>query len=63
MDCEHTFVLIFRAERKQYIKVNNKRRNFILMRIIYHPDARDFMNKSVAKVKKKTFISSRYSIF
>ena len=32
--------------------MNNKRRNFILMRTIDHPNARDFMNKFVAKICK-----------
>ena len=33
--------------------MNKKRRNFILMRIIDHPDARDSMNKSVAEICKE----------
>ena len=33
--------------------MNNKRRNFILMRIIDHPDAIVCINKFLAEIKKE----------
>ena len=53
LDCKNKTELTFRDQRKQYIKMNNKRRNFILMRIIDHPDAIVCINKFLAEIKKE----------
>ena len=42
-----------REQRRQSIKMNNKKRNLIFMRIIDHPDARGSINKSAAEICKE----------
>ena len=53
LGCEHEVVLISREQRKKYIKMNNKKRRFIWMRIIDIRFARDSMNKSVPEIYKE----------
>ena len=53
LGCEHEAVLISGEQRKKYIKMNNKKRSFIQMRIIDIRFARDSMNKSVPEIYKE----------